>query len=185
MGDLGEKGFPSGRERSILDDVLRRDIDGKISVWLVNSAHEVARVAIAINANRQDGPLCNLILFAISHSEFNQMSITLVPSAGETACLWANSRHFDAVPDDPQRAALARQLAATDRKAKKFKKKKLQWALDLAQKVKLRCGIYRFPVRMPKPRLATIKAMAAWDRREFPLGCRARSGRTFRHPGHW
>jgi hypothetical protein len=113
---------------SIRDKVFRLESDGGISVYLVNSSTDLARVSIALNANRSS-KIEPLLLVAITADEL--AGIDAVRTDGETLCRWANFLHHDLVTDPNQLARLAETLVNAGRKHHKFTKPAMQEALDL------------------------------------------------------
>jgi hypothetical protein len=101
--------------------------DSTISVYLVASATDLARVAIALNANRSSKTE-PLFLLAITAAELAKIAVRQSP--GLTLCMWANHLHRNLlVPDVTQVARLAETLVAVGRKQHKFTEKAIQEAL--------------------------------------------------------
>lgn len=113
---------------TIQEKVFRREPeDNTISVYLVNSASDLARVAVALNANRSSKTE-PIFLVAITGDELKD--IVVRRTAGMTLCKWANHLHHDLVAADNSRLAeLSQTLLATSRKPRKFTKKDMQEAL--------------------------------------------------------
>jgi len=114
---------------TIQDKVLcsEPDDDG-ISVYLVSSPSDLARVAIALNANRSSLTE-DLILVAIATGEL--AAIDASRTNGETLCKWANHLHHDLVFADAAAVSrLATTLLGAGRRPHRFKKKAMQEALD-------------------------------------------------------
>ena len=120
---------------TIAGNVFRAEPDGNsLSVYLVNSATDLARVAVALNANRKSGSRTEpLMLVAIMASELG--GIQVVQTSGMTKCNWANHLHRDlVVTNASQVARLADALVDAGRKLKKFTKPNMQHALEAATK---------------------------------------------------
>lgn len=114
---------------TIQDKVFRPEPDDNtISVYRVNSAVDLARVAIALNANRSSKTE-PIFLVAISAGEL--AGLCLRQNEGETLCQWANHLHYDVLVTDPtQTAVLARRLFDAKRELRKFLKKEFQAAIE-------------------------------------------------------
>jgi hypothetical protein len=104
--------------------------DNTISVYIVASAMDLARVAIALNANRKGGSKTEtLFLLAITADELAEIDV--LETNGATLCNWANHLHHDLlITDAIQTSRLAEALVRAGRKHKKFTKKAMQEALD-------------------------------------------------------
>ena len=113
---------------TIRDKVFCLDPDeSTISVYLVASATDLARVAIALNANRSSKTE-PLFLLAMTAAELAKIAVRHTP--GLTLCMWANHLHCDLlVADVTQVARLADTLVAAGRKQHKFTEKAMQEAL--------------------------------------------------------
>jgi hypothetical protein len=99
-----------------------------ISVYLINSASDLARVAVALNANRSSKTE-PIFLVAITGDELTD--IVVRRTAGMTLCKWANHLHHDLVAADNSRLSeLSQTLVAAGRRPRKFTKKDMQEALD-------------------------------------------------------
>lgn len=106
--------------------------DNSISVYLVNSASDLARVAVALNANRSSKTE-PIFLVAIARDEL--ADIVVRRTAGMTLCKWANHLHHDLVAVDNSRLAkLSQTLLAAGRKPHKFRKRDMQEALNASTK---------------------------------------------------
>ena len=89
-----------------------------ISVYLVASATDLARVAIALNANRSSKTE-PLFLLAITAAELAKITIRRTP--GLTLCRWANHLHRDLLVADLTSGGTARRnLGGCGRKQQKF-----------------------------------------------------------------
>ena len=114
---------------TIQDKVFRLEPqDNTISVYLVESASDVARVAVALNANRSSKTE-PIFLVAITADELANIVVCRTP--GLTLCKWVNHLHHDlVVADDTSIAELSQVLIAAGRKPRKFTKSKMQVALS-------------------------------------------------------
>jgi hypothetical protein len=102
--------------------------DNTVSVYLVNSARDVARVAVALNANRSSKTE-PIFLVAIAADELGDLPIR--QTRGQTLCRWANHLHHDLIVFDAgQLGGLVQRLLAAERKPKKFTKNAMQEALE-------------------------------------------------------
>ncbi len=101
--------------------------DSTLSVYLVASAMDLARVAIALNANRSSKTE-PLFLLAMTTDELAEIVVRQTP--GATLCTWANHLHRDLlVAAGTQVAQLAETLVGAGRKHHKFTEKAMQEAL--------------------------------------------------------
>lgn len=102
--------------------------DNTISIYLINSASDLARVAVALNANRSSKTE-PIFLVAITGDELTD--IVVRHTAGMTLGKWANHLHHDLVVADNSRLAeLSQTLLAAGRKPRKFTKKDMHEALN-------------------------------------------------------
>jgi hypothetical protein len=104
--------------------------DNAVSVFAVASATDLARVAIALNANRKGGSLTEpLFLIAVAPDEL--AGIVLRRAPGATLCKWANHLHHNLLVTAPsQVASLAEALVRAGRKHRKFTEKAMREALE-------------------------------------------------------
>jgi hypothetical protein len=121
-----------GTAATIQEKVLVPDDDGTISVYEVTSAQDLARVAIALNANRSSLTE-RLLLGAITADELS--NIVVQRTNGATLCKWANHLHHNLLATDLVKVAeLARALQAAGRGLGKFTKKHMEEARESATK---------------------------------------------------
>jgi hypothetical protein len=113
---------------AIQSKVLCPDLDSDtISVFEIASAVDLARVAIALNANRSSKTE-SLFLLALTAGEL--VGFVVRSTTGATLCKWANHLHRDlVVKGTSQTADLAHALAAAGRKPAKFPKTAMKEAL--------------------------------------------------------
>ncbi len=117
---------------AIRDKVFCPEPDNTISVYVVNCAIDLARVAIALNANRSS-KIEPIFLVAMTASEL--AGVVVQRTEGATLCKWANHLHHDLVVTDSSRIlSLAQTLMVVGRKPYKFTKKAMQEALDATAK---------------------------------------------------
>ncbi|MEX2287994.1 MAG: hypothetical protein WD648_12950 [Planctomycetaceae bacterium] len=124
-------------QADIVENVFPVESDGTVSIWRIETFDDLQRIAIALNARRvktnpKGASLTeNLFLLAIRPNEFG--TITLDQSDGETDCLHAKERHYDAHIDDPQQLqALVNSLLSSGRQLGKLTKGKLKQLVERA-----------------------------------------------------
>lgn len=115
---------------TIQEKVFCPESDNAISVYIVKTASDLARVAIGLNANRSRITE-DLFLIAITRDELAQIDIQR--SAGKTLCDWANHLHRDLlIANSSQTARLADTLLEAGRNLHKFTKTAMEEALAVA-----------------------------------------------------
>lgn len=123
--------------QEILEKVFPVDEDGTISVYRIEALADVARIAIALSANRvarnpRSASLTEpLVLVGIKPEEFG--SIQLQQEPGLTDCRHANKRHFNAIIQaDDDRERMVNSLLSAGRTTSRLTKGLMKEALSLA-----------------------------------------------------
>lgn len=126
-------------KQQILENVFEVNVADAVSVWLIKNDSGLMRIAVAINANRVKGNRdpglirSELFLVAIQHDEVDE--IKLEQSEGQTDCLFAKHRHYDAViVKELQRTRLVDSLLQAGRNPKKVTKREIREAVEKAEK---------------------------------------------------
>lgn len=95
--------------------------DGRVSVFRVEDAIDLYRVAIGLNSGR--GSLAEqLELLGITSSDLESAGVTVEQTPGDTSCLHANARHYDLIHDDAAIERLVRRLIEDGRQDHRYKK---------------------------------------------------------------
>ncbi len=103
--------------------------DNSISVFIVHSAMDLVRIAVALNANRgSKSKTDRLLLIAMIADELS--GFVIQQTAGATRCKWANHLHHDLlITDATQTPHLTETLVRVGRKHQRFTKKDMEEAL--------------------------------------------------------
>jgi len=127
MSDCGrDEQVADHRVPEILQKVLRLDQDGCLSIYRVESALCLARLALAINEALGRYLTQDLIVVAFTEEELRGIACT--QSDGESKCTFAKKRHYDLKPTAQQRVDLAKLLAQRQRMPKKLHDSRLKKA---------------------------------------------------------
>ncbi len=112
-------------------EVFRRESeDDTISVYVVNSATDLARVAIGLNANRLS---TTQVIFLLAITADELADITVQNTTGATLCKWANHLHRDLqITDATQTTRLAEAIMSAGRTCQKFTRSAMNEALHAA-----------------------------------------------------
>jgi len=127
MSDCGrDEQIPEHREPTILDRVLDLDPAGALSIYKIEDALALARIALAINQSLGRYLTQDLILVPMSVDELQGIDCPQINA--EALCIFAKERHYDLRPSQSQRQDLANLLANRLRMPKKLKDSRLKKA---------------------------------------------------------
>lgn len=108
--------------------------DGKISVFRIEGAHDLHRVAIGMNSYRPSLRE-RLDLLCITPDEFAEVGLHLEQSPGETNCFHANGLHYDIIYDQKAIKLLVNNLRNRTRKCGRLTEGKMKIAAQSALKI--------------------------------------------------
>lgn len=125
------------RVRNAVVEVFPSD-EGRVSVFRVENAVDLYRVAIGLNSGR--GSLAEqLELLGITSKDLESAGLSVEQTPGDTACLHANARHYDLIHDEAAIERLVRQLIEDDRQDHRYKKQ-MKLAAEAALKIGCRAA---------------------------------------------
>lgn len=120
------------------DEVFPNE-NGRVSVFKVETADDLCRIAIGINSGRSRLHE-ELRLLCFKPEELNAARIRLEASLGDTSCYYANSCHYDIFHQDRAIRDLIGALFSADRELSKLKKKAMLCAEEYAESIGCRAA---------------------------------------------
>jgi len=108
------------RVRHAAAEVFRND-GGRVSVFRVENADDLHRVAIGLNSGRSSLTE-QLDILGITPEDIEACDLAMERTPGDTKCLHANERHYDIMHDDDAIERLVRRLIDQDRRDHRYKK---------------------------------------------------------------
>lgn len=127
----GEEGETSDeRVRRAAAEVFTND-GGRVSVFKVENADDLRRVAIGLNSGRSSLTE-QLDILGITQEDITVSGLDLERTVGSTACLHANARHYDIIHNDAAIERLVRRLVEQDRHDIRYNKKQMARAAEAA-----------------------------------------------------